>query len=144
MLYLQNIFRIPPLQNTSLTLTCWHPTIGYHHLLLAYYNKFLIGCCDYSVLSYDLQSKQQPGSFCLFYFFSFQSSFKFDPHKPLFRLTIIMVIIIAIILPRKQSPCRLSDLHENRSHSLVEPKFNYRASCLRALPCGPQILNVMT
>ena len=54
-----------------------------------------------------------------------------------------MTIIIVIIFSRKQCPERLSDLHKNRSHTVAEPEFNYRSSCLKALPCGPQTLDVI-
>lgn len=54
-----------------------------------------------------------------------------------------MSTIIIITLPSKQSPEKLNDLYKNRSHSVVEPEFNYRFSCLKALSCGPQILNMI-
>lgn len=54
-----------------------------------------------------------------------------------------MTVIIVIIFPRKQCSERLSELHKNSSHSVVEPEFNHRFSCLRALPCESQILNVI-
>lgn len=54
-----------------------------------------------------------------------------------------MSTIIIITLPSKQSPEKLNDLHKNRSHSVVEPEFNYRFSHLKALSCGPQILNMI-
>lgn len=79
---------------------------------------------------YHLVSKYQPGNF----FLSFQSSFSSDPLKFFCRMTIFIVIS----LPRKQSPERLSDLNKNWSYSVVEPEFNYRSSCLKALSFGPQ------
>lgn len=58
-----------------------------------------------------------------------------------YRMTIIIIIII---LPSKQSPERFSDLHKNRSHSVVEPEFNYSHHVSKlCLLFGPKILNAI-